>query len=144
MFRSESYSPLRVPRSHTTMYGERSFRTSTPRLRNELPNHIKLATSKDIFCKVLKPICFNWRIYNIKPVYYVRNVFDLYELRLCFNCVLNVMRLRAISVIISIFDRIQVKSDVTSIFQTPVIFILISLAYVRKSVRTFVYLSESV
>jgi len=35
---------------------------------------------------------------NFKPVYYVWNVFDLYELRICFNCVLNVKRLRAISV----------------------------------------------
>ena len=48
MLRSESYSPLRVPRSHTAMYGERSFRASAPRLWNELPNHIKLAASRHI------------------------------------------------------------------------------------------------
>ena len=58
MLRSESYSLLRVPRSHTAMYGERSFRASAPRLWNELPNHIKLAASKDIFCKVLKTHLF--------------------------------------------------------------------------------------
>ena len=77
MLRSESYSLLRVPRSHTTMYGERSFRASTPRMWDELPNHIKLAASKDIFARFLKPIYLNWRIYNIKPVYYVSSEYVL-------------------------------------------------------------------
>ena len=54
MPQTESYSLLRVPRSHTASYRERSFRTSVPRLWNKLPNHSKLTTSKDIFCKVLK------------------------------------------------------------------------------------------
>ena len=69
LLRSESYSLLRVPRSHTGMYGGRSVRATAPRLGNELPNHIKLAASKDIFCKVLKTLDLNWRIYCIKPVY---------------------------------------------------------------------------
>ena len=55
MFRSESYLLLKVPESHTAMYVEKSFRASVPRLWNKLPNHIKLVTSKYIFCKVLKP-----------------------------------------------------------------------------------------
>ena len=58
MLRSESYSLLRVPTCHTVIYGERSFRASAPRLRNELPNHLKLAASIDIFCKVLKTHLF--------------------------------------------------------------------------------------
>ena len=56
MLRSESYSLLRVPRSHTPIYGEKSFRASAPRLWNTLSNHIKIAANKDIFYKVLKPI----------------------------------------------------------------------------------------
>ena len=47
MFRSESYSLLRVPKRHTAL-----------RLWNELPNHIKLAASKDIFSKVIKTHLF--------------------------------------------------------------------------------------
>jgi len=43
---------------HTVMYGEKSFRASAPRLWNELSNQIKLAASKDIFCKVLKTHLF--------------------------------------------------------------------------------------
>jgi len=58
MFRSESYSLLRVPKRHTAVYGEKSFRASALRLWNELPNHIKFAESKDIFCKVLKTHLF--------------------------------------------------------------------------------------
>jgi len=58
MLRSESYSLLMVPRSHTAIYGERSFRASAPRLWNELPRHMKLAANKDIFCKVLKTHLF--------------------------------------------------------------------------------------
>jgi len=58
MLRSETCSLLRVPRSHTAMYGKRSFRPSAPRLWNELSNYIKLAASKDIFCKVLKTYLF--------------------------------------------------------------------------------------
>jgi len=58
MLQSESYSLLRVPRSHTALYGERSFRASAPRLWNKLPKHIKLAANKDIFCKVLKTLLF--------------------------------------------------------------------------------------
>ena len=58
MLRSESYSLLRVPRSHTEMYRKRPFRASAPRLWNELPNNIKHATNKDIFCKVLKTHLF--------------------------------------------------------------------------------------
>ena len=54
MFRSESYSLLRVTRSHTAMYRKKSFRASTHRLWNELPNHIKLTATRDIFCKLLK------------------------------------------------------------------------------------------
>ena len=50
------------------------------------------------FVRFLKPIYLNWRIYNIKTVYYIWNVFDLYELRICFNCVFSVKRIRAISV----------------------------------------------
>jgi len=49
MLRSESYSLLRVPRSHTAIYGERSFQVSTPWLWNELPNHTNLAPNRDIF-----------------------------------------------------------------------------------------------
>ena len=58
MLRSESYSLLRVPKSHTAIYGEKFFRASAPRLWNELPNHIKLAANKDTFCKVLKTHLF--------------------------------------------------------------------------------------
>jgi len=58
MLRSESYSFLRVSRNRIAVYEERSFRASTPRLWNELPNHIKLAASKHIFCKVLKTHLF--------------------------------------------------------------------------------------
>ena len=50
------------------------------------------------FVRFLKSIHLNWRIYNIKTVYYVRNVFELYELRICFNYVLNVKRHRVIKV----------------------------------------------
>jgi len=45
-----------VPRSHIAMYGEKSSQTSTLRLWNELPNNIKLAVTKDIFVKIIKPI----------------------------------------------------------------------------------------
>jgi len=58
MLRSESYSLLRIPRSNTVMYGERSFQASAPRMWNELPNPIKLAASKDIFYKTLKTHLF--------------------------------------------------------------------------------------
>jgi len=53
---------------------------------------------KTYFVRFLKPIYLNWCIYTNKPVYYVWNVFDLCEVRICFNCVLNVKRLGAISV----------------------------------------------
>jgi len=53
---------------------------------------------KTYFVRFFKPIHLNWRIYNIKPVSYVWNVFKLYEFRICFNCVSNVNRLRAILV----------------------------------------------
>jgi len=56
--RSESYSLLRVQQSRESMRGKKSFRASAPRLWNELPNRIKLATSKDIFCTVLKTHLF--------------------------------------------------------------------------------------
>jgi len=42
MLRSESYSLLRVQKSHTAMFGEKSFRASAPGLWNKLPNHIKI------------------------------------------------------------------------------------------------------
>jgi len=58
LLQSESYSLLRVPRSHTALYGEISFGASAPRLWNESPNHNKLAASRDIFCKVLKTHLF--------------------------------------------------------------------------------------
>jgi len=45
-------------KSHTAMYREKSFRVSALRLWNELPDHIKLAASRDIFCKVLKTHLF--------------------------------------------------------------------------------------
>jgi len=83
MLQSESYSPLGVLKNHTAMNGEKSFRASAPRLWKNLTNHIKLAASKDIF---LKPIYLNWHIYNFKPVYYVWNVVELYELRMYFKC----------------------------------------------------------
>ena len=35
MLRSEAYSLLRIPKNHTAMYGEISFRASAPRLRNK-------------------------------------------------------------------------------------------------------------
>ena len=85
MLRSECHSLLRVQKSHTGMYGDKSFQASALRLSDKLPNHIKLAGSKEIFCKVLKTIYLNWRIYNFKPVYYVWNVFELSEIRICFN-----------------------------------------------------------
>ena len=53
---------------------------------------------KTHFVRFLKPIYLNWRIYNIKPVYYVWNIFDLYGLRMCFDSVLRVKRIRAISI----------------------------------------------
>ena len=59
MLRYESYSLLIVPKRHTAMYRERSFRASGPRLWNELTDHIKLTASKDIFCKVLKTHLFD-------------------------------------------------------------------------------------
>ena len=40
---------------------------------------------KTNFVRFLKPIDLIWRIYKFKLVYYVWNVFDLYELRICFN-----------------------------------------------------------
>ena len=49
ILRSESYSRLRIPKSHPAKYGDKSFRASAPRLWNKLLNHIKLAASKDIF-----------------------------------------------------------------------------------------------
>ena len=58
LLRSKSYSPLRVQKIHTSMYGENSFRVLAPRLWIKLPNHIKLATSKYIFCKTLKTHLF--------------------------------------------------------------------------------------
>ena len=53
MIRFLSYSLLRVPRSHRSMYGQRSFRTSAPRPWNELPKHIKHVPSKHIFNNIL-------------------------------------------------------------------------------------------
>jgi len=40
--------------TNTAMYIEKYFRKSAPRLWNKLPNQIKLAGSKIIFCKVHK------------------------------------------------------------------------------------------
>ena len=57
---------------------------------------LNLQQVKTYFVRFLKPIYLNWRIYIIKQVYYEWNVFDLFELRICFNCVLDVKRLRAI------------------------------------------------
>jgi len=54
---------LEGTKSHTAMYGERSFRTSSPRLWNELLNQIKLPANKTIFHKVLKTHL--WCIYNL-------------------------------------------------------------------------------
>jgi len=68
MLQSESYSLLRVPRSHTAIYGGVSFQASAPRLWNELQNQINLAASRNAFCKVLKINLFKLANYNIKPV----------------------------------------------------------------------------
>jgi len=74
------------------------FEHQLPGCRMSCQTTLKMQQVKTYFVRFLKPIYLNWRIYNIKPVYYVWNVFDLYELRICFNCVLNVKHLRAISV----------------------------------------------
>jgi len=60
-----------VPISHTAKNIDISFRASAPRLWNELASHIKLEQVEKYFVRFLKPIYLNWRIYNIKPVYYV-------------------------------------------------------------------------
>ena len=54
-------------------------------------NHIKHPESKDICCQVLK-------IHLFKLASLLWNVFVLYELKICFNYVLNVKCLRAIQV----------------------------------------------
>ena len=54
MFPSEYYSRLKIPKSHTTMYGDKHFRTSAPRPWNKLSNPIKFVASKEIGCKVPK------------------------------------------------------------------------------------------
>jgi len=53
---------------------------------------------KIYFVRSTKPTYLNWRIYNFKPVYYVWYVFELNDLRICFDYVFNVKRIRAIKV----------------------------------------------
>jgi len=83
------------------LYGERSFwEYKFPGCGMSCQTTLNSQQVKTYFVTFLKPIYLNWFLYNIKPVYYVWNVFDLYVLRICFNCVLNVdhLRVRAISV----------------------------------------------
>ena len=46
LLRSQSYSRLTKPKSHTAMGDEKSFSPSAPRLWNKFPGYIKLAGNK--------------------------------------------------------------------------------------------------
>jgi hypothetical protein len=78
MLRSESFSLLRVPRSHTAVYGEKSSEHQLPGCSTSCQITLNSQQVETYFVRFLKHICLNWRIYDFKPVYYVWNVFDLY------------------------------------------------------------------
>ena len=60
LLRPESCSLLWIPKkkSHTAMYGDKSFRASAGRAWIKLQSHIKLAPNKEIVCKLPKTNLF--------------------------------------------------------------------------------------
>ena len=56
--RSSAAKNLSVPKSRTTAYGDRSFACALPKLRNQLPQHIKLSETLESFKSRLKTHLF--------------------------------------------------------------------------------------
>ena len=61
--RSADKSLLEVPPTRLKTFGDRAFSSFAPRLWNELPEHIKRASTVDIFKNMLKTHLFN-KCYN--------------------------------------------------------------------------------
>jgi len=74
------------------MYEDKSFRASSTKYWNALPNIIKLAASKEIFCKVLKIL---FLIFHKSTYLYAKHVCAILG-RIGFNSNFNVMHHRTI------------------------------------------------